>query len=92
MAKVRITPDLIRKAMQHELTRQALADRGASIQSSARALASSEGVDANFWNESGTRPGGRPFTNVYCDNADQEFGTSKTERRRILGRAAEENR
>ena len=35
----------------------------------------------------GTRPKGRPYSRVAAD-ADQEWGTSEIERRRILGRAA----
>ena len=37
----------------------------------------------------GTRPGGRQYVNVIGDNVEQEWGSSRTERRRILGRAAE---
>ena len=89
MAEVEISPELIQKAMQHEGVRaqlQVVADR---VRARADALAASEKVDMETWTEAGTRPGGRPFVNVVGDNPDQEFGSARSRRFRILGRAGE---
>lgn len=59
-----------------------------SIAGRAQGLAASEGVDARIRRESGTRPKGRPYARVLADAA-QEYGTAKTRRRRVLGRAAQ---
>src|SRR5690606_20807010 len=58
----------------------------------AELLAASEGGEMETWVEEGTRPGWRPQAVVYGDNAEQEFGSARAERRRILGRAAESAR
>ena len=55
-------------------------------------IADDEEVEAEFTIEEDIRPKGRPVARVVCDNPDQEWGTSKTERRRILGRAGQEAR
>ena len=59
------------------------------IKREAEALAEVEGVDVTITTEEFKRPTGRTVVNVIADNADQEFGTRKTKRRRLLGRAAE---
>lgn len=89
MAEVNITPEFIASAMRHEAVRQHLGVIARRIQKRAETLASSEGVDMDFWVEEGTRPKGRPQAIVYGDNAEQEWGSSRADRRRILGRAAE---
>ena len=48
-----------------------------------------EGVEMDVRTEAGVRPGGRPFVNVVGDNAEQEFGSSRMDRFRLLGRAGE---
>lgn len=83
-----ISDNLIRKAMHQPGVKahmQVIADRR---KKRAEQIAKAEGVEMNVTTIAGTRPGGRPFVNVVADNVDQEFGTSRTKRRRILGRAA----
>ena len=65
---------------------QQVADR---VAGRARNIAETEGVDMEITTVAGTRPGGRQYVNVVGDNAEQEWGSSRTGRRRILGRAAE---
>jgi hypothetical protein len=89
MAEVEISYELIQRAAQHpDVAKQlqVVADR---IKGRAENLAESEGVDMEVTTESGIRPGGRPFVNVVADNADQEFGSSRSARFRIMGRAGE---
>jgi hypothetical protein len=88
MAEMEISAAYIKQAMQQPGVAahlQVIADRRKKL---AETLAKAEGVEMNVTTVAGVRPGGRPFVNVVSDNADQEFGTSKTSRRRILGRAA----
>ena len=85
---VRISSAFIVAAMQSEGVRQKLIERANRIKAKAQAIASTEGVEGTFEVRTGVRPKGRPFASVHCDNVDQEFGTSKTARSRILGRAA----
>lgn len=90
MAEMEISAAYIKEAMQQPgvaVQLQVVADR---VKARAESLADSEGVKMNVTTVAGIRPGGRPFVNVVSDNPDQEFGTSKTERRRILGRAGEQ--
>lgn len=77
-------------AMRQTGVRNALRDRAERIARSARAINSAEGVNADVSTSSGTRPTGRPYSRVESTAADAEFGTSKTARRRVLGRAAEQ--
>ena len=89
MAEVEISYEFIQKAAtQPGVLRQVqvVADR---VKGRADALASKEGVEMTVTTRSGTRPGGRPFVNVEGDNPDQEFGTARSRRLRILGRAGE---
>lgn len=92
MAELEISQEKILAAIQSPAVRAALAQKATGVRGAAEALANSEDVEADFWVEEGTRPKGRPYARVLCDNADQELGTSKTARRRLLGRAAEANR
>lgn len=71
-------------AQVRSMTRQ----RGNLIAMRARVLNDAEGGTANITVEHGVRPDGRSFTRVTSDNADEEYGTSKTRRRRVLRRAA----
>lgn len=90
MAKVEITPEFIRSAMQHPgVVKQlrVIADR---VKTKADALAASEDVEFDSWVVEKVRPGGRPVAQVYVDNVEQEFGTKNVNRYRILGRAAQE--
>lgn len=88
-ARVEITGEFIMEAARQpavikELRRQA---NQAAIR--ADRIASAERVRMRTWVEEMTRPGGRPVANVYADNVDQEWGTTRMPRHRILGRAAE---
>lgn len=90
MGEIEISAAYIKEAMQQPgvvAHLQVVANR---VAARASGLAASEGVEMNITTVAGVRPGGRPFVNVVSDNADQEFGTSKTERRRILGRAGDQ--
>jgi hypothetical protein len=76
-------------AVRNAKTRAALEAKARKVQSRAEGIASSEGVDLSAKVTSGVRPKGRPYARVSSDNVAQEFGNSKTARRRIMGRAAE---
>jgi hypothetical protein len=89
MVRISITPDYIREAMQHPVVRAALAKKAREKQARAEQIAASEGVELESEVVEGTRPKGRPYVRVQSRNVGQEWGDSKTVRRRILGRAAE---
>ena len=89
MAETEISYEFIQQAAQHPAVTahlQVVADR---IKARAKLLAEKEGVEMRITTAAGTRPGGRPFVNVVGDNPDQEFGSSRSGRFRILGRAGE---
>jgi hypothetical protein len=77
-------------AMRQQGVRNALRDQAERIARAARAINSNEGVNADVTTSSGTRPTGRPYSRIESTAVDAEFGTSKTARRRVLGRAAEQ--
>lgn len=89
MAEVEVGPELQAKAWNHpELPKilQQVADR---VAARAKGLAAAEGVEMEIKTVSGVRPKGRPYVNVVSDNPDQEFGSSRSAKYRILGRAGE---
>ena len=91
MAQVRISRKIVVEAMQSEAVRKALKGRADKIAARAERLKSSEenlSSDVRIWVEEGTRPKGRPFAKVLCDDVDQEHGTYTTPKIRLLGRAA----
>lgn len=88
MPTVRLSPELIRGAMQSPAVRAKLDELADGIARRAEAIAEAEDVDVTITRSSGTRPQGRPFARVTSDNVDAEWGTSKTRRSRVLGRAA----
>lgn len=88
--KIEISRDFIREAAGQPIVRQALRQTAERVRRRADSLAASEGVPMNTWIEEGTRPGWRPQAQVYGDNTEQEYGSSRQDRRRIMGRAAEE--
>lgn len=90
MARVRISRALIVEHMQSKAVRSALEEKARKIASRVDSLGASEGVTMNARVESGTRPKGRPYSNVVSSNVAAEWGDRYTERRRILGRVAEE--
>lgn len=90
--QIRISRDLVRDAAGQPAVRNQLGTIARRVATRAESLANSEDVSLNTWVEEGDRPEWRPQAVVYGDNAEQEFGSSRTQRRRILGRAAEEER
>lgn len=90
MPTIRISRELITEAMQSEGVRDALEKKADALAARADQLGASEGVTMNATVRVGTRPKGRPFAYVESENVAQEFGDRNTERRRILGRVAEE--
>lgn len=80
--------------MQLPKVREALHRRAEEIAQRARSIASSEiddGFAAEIHVSDETRPSGRPTAKVEAtraDAADQEWGSTNTARRRVLGRAA----
>lgn len=89
MMRVEIGRETIEQAMRSIQTRAALEAKARKVQQRAEQLAESERVDLSSEVSSGTRPKGRPYSRVESANIEQEWGSSKTARRRILGRAAE---
>ena len=79
----------IGEAMRGPEVRAALATRADAIANRARGLYSADGVTAEVGREDGTNRNGRPFARVTSTASHPEFGTSRTARRRTLGRAAE---
>lgn len=90
MARVHISRELIVGAMQSNEVRAALREKADRLAVRADQLGASEGVEMESRVTEGTRPKGRPYAHVESDNIDQEWGDRYTERRRILGRVAEE--
>lgn len=89
MARLEISREYVREAANQPGVRAQLGVVARRIKARADALAGAEGVEMNTWVEEGTRPGWRPQAVVYGDNVEQEFGSSREDRRRIMGRAAE---
>ncbi len=89
MGRVEIDQAAVGAVMRSAYVRAALRARAQAIANAARAIESSEGGRATIEAGEGTRPQGRPYGRVTSDGVDGEWGTSKTERRRTLGRAAE---
>lgn len=89
MAEVEISYEFIQQAAQQPDVQKRLQQTANRIRARAESIAANEGSDMKVTTVAGTRPGGRPFVNVVGDDPDQEYGTSRTARRRILGRAGE---
>ena len=89
MAKVEITPEFIRAAAQHPDVRRQLRRLADKAKTRADQLAANEGVEMETWVEESVRPKGRPQAVLYGDNTEQEWGSSRTDRRRIIGRSGE---
>ena len=86
---IRISRDFLVQAMRSAPVRAGLEAKAEEVKARAEQLAAADGVAMTVTLDSKTRPRGRPAVNVVSDNVDQEFGTAKVARRRILGRAAE---
>lgn len=90
MATVRISRELIVEAMQSQGVRGELRKKADKLAARVDSLGANEGVEMEPHVTEGTRPKGRPYARVESENVDQEWGDRWTERRRVLGRVAEE--
>lgn len=87
-------PSCLPQIMRSQTVRGALRKQADAIVPRARSLARSEISDEfadSIRVSEETRPRGRPTAKVIADRedaADHEYGTTSTERRRLLGRAA----
>ena len=87
--KFTLTGAYVQRAMQSQGVRDALRAKADEVAASARSIAASENVEGFEVSVSeGTRPKGRPYARVSTPSVDQEFGTWRTPKLRILGRAA----
>lgn len=91
MSQIRISRDFVREAAAQPAVRKQLGVIARRVANQAESIAGREGVRLNTWVVEGTRPEWRPQAVVYGDNAEQEWGSSRMQRRRIMGRAAEES-
>lgn len=89
MAEIEISYEYITAAANHPGVIAQLAVVADRIRARAVGIAAAEEVSMQVTTETGIRPKGRPFVNVVADNAEQEWGSSRTVRHRILGRAGE---
>jgi hypothetical protein len=91
MAEARIVTNYegIGAVMRLPQVRRALRAQADRVAARARSIDASEGGNARITVVEGTRPKGRAFARVVSDDVDGEFGSSKTARRRTLGRAAD---
>lgn len=80
--------EFVREVMQMRGVRKKLDEVAARGAAQVSRIASAEGVKVAPARSSGTRPKGRPYSRIALGDGAQEFGDSKTVRRRILGRAA----
>jgi hypothetical protein len=77
-------------AMRQQGVRDAIHDHARAIASRARSIDAAEGGNASIGVSSGTNGRGRPYSRITSNDVGGEFGSSKTARRRTLGRAAEQ--
>lgn len=75
--------------MRSAPVRAALRARAERVRARAEQIAAGEDVELESSLSEGTRPRGRPYARVSSRNVGQEWGDSKTARRRVMGRAAE---
>lgn len=85
--RYRLSPEQYAAIMQSKQLQQRLQDVGRGVMARAQSITNAEAGKAQISLESGIRPGGRAFTNVVSSSAAEEYGNSKTKRRRALGRA-----
>ena len=89
MTAINLSEGLIRQAMQSSKVRAALRAKADKVAAEANILGDAEGVEMDATVSDGVRPKGRPYSRVSSPNAAQEWGDSRTERKRVLGRVAE---
>lgn len=90
MARYRLSRKQVDAIMRNKKVRKRLKDVGRDVMASGQRITDDDGGNAKFTIESGIRPGGRSFTNVVSSSPEEEYGDSKTTRRRALGRAVRE--
>lgn len=89
-SRYRLSQQQVNTIMQNKALQQRLKDVGREVMSRGQQITNDEGGSAEITLETGVRPGGRAFTNVVSSSAEEEYGNSKTKRRRALGRAVRE--
>lgn len=89
VTRITVNRGIVRRASRVSAVQAALREKADQIASRARQIDSGEGGKARITVREGIRPGGRAYADVVSDDVDGEFGTSKTARRRTLGRAAD---
>lgn len=90
MARLDVSYRWVGDAMRNDKVRRALDAKARQVKARADQIAASEGVRMTTEITSGTRPKGRPYSRVESpDGAGQEWGTARTPRRRVLGRAGD---
>lgn len=89
-APYRLSRKQVEAIMRNTNVQQGLKNVGRSVMARGQRITDDEGGSAQISLESGIRPGGRAFTNVTSSSAAEEYGNSKTTRRRALGRAVRE--
>ena len=87
MTKIRFSQSFVLDVLHNGGVRSALAKRRDGIATRAEAITTAERVRGDVVRSEGTRPQGRPYARVAHTNGAQEHGTSREERRRILGRS-----
>ncbi|NKS94620.1 hypothetical protein GS876_10345 [Rhodococcus hoagii] len=88
--RYRLSQEQVKTIMRNKALQQRLQDVGRGVMGRGQQITNHEGGSAEITLESGIRPGGRAFTNVVSSSAAEEYGNSKTKRRRALGRAVRE--
>lgn len=88
MREMRISQETVAEVLGSAQVRSALNAERDRIAKRAQGIAESEQIPGKITAKDGVRPKGRPFARVEFDNADQEWGTARTARSRVLGRAA----
>ncbi len=88
VTRLTVSRGLMQRVSQTTQVRDALRAQANRIAARARQLDAADGGGARISVRDGIRPQGRAYANVISDDAAGEFGTSKTSRRRTLGRAA----
>jgi len=89
MTKFNPTRETTRLAMLSDPVRLALIAKAQKLAQRVDQIGNSEGVEMDAEVKVGIRPKGRPYARVESDKSSQEWGDRWTERKRILGRAAE---
>lgn len=86
--RVEVSDRTVGDAMRTATVRKALKKKADQKQARAEAIARAEAVALDSQVVEGIRPRGRPYARVQTTNVGQEWGDRHTERKRILGRAA----